>query len=155
MLSIIFFVWRSSLAADTSVSPALSHCRLRVWLTYDTYFLSPVVRLLNQWYLRWDVIHSTQAPTLYRSWCCDKSCGIQTPYFYVLTNSCRWVSTVTWEHLSRSAEQRVVNRESSSIRCFKRAFMTASRNRGTSGNCFCVLCSHQDQHHLKPPKPNF
>jgi len=60
-----------------------------------------------------------QASILCCSWCGDNSCGIQTPYFHVLPDSCRCVSTVIWEYPSRSAKHRVVNFGSSSISCFK------------------------------------
>ena len=97
-----------------------------MWLTHSTHFSSPVMRLWSHWYLRSDVINAIQISTLSWSWCGDNWCGIQTPYFHVLSNSLRCVSTAVWEYPSRSAKQPVASLGPSSISCFKTSTSTSS-----------------------------
>ena len=70
--------------------------------------------------------NSIQVSRLCCSWSGDNSCGIETPYLQVLPGWCRCVSTAMSEHRSYSAKNtdRVVNRGSSSISCFKRSIFT-------------------------------
>ena len=122
--NIIFLGWRSFLGVAILACSVPSHCRFHVWLTYNIHLSSPVIRLESHWWLWWDLINSIQASTLCWSWCGHKSCAIQTPYFHVLSNSCRCVSTVIWEHPRRFAKHGVVNLGSSSICSSKRSIST-------------------------------
>ena len=124
-LNIIFLRWRWFWGVAIFVCPVPSiNASSCGWHTVPT-FHRQQWECEGHWYVRCDVINAIQVSTLIVSWCGDNSCGIQTPYFHVLPNSLRCVSTVLGEHPTPSAKQHVVSVGSSSMSCYKTSTFTS------------------------------
>lgn len=109
---------RQCFGLGSSFCPYWSHCRLRLLLTWRTYFSSPVMRFLELMGMRsisnenFRISANWQQSLTYvfafLSWFGVRSCRSQTTSFETNWNCLKWYTTADWEHLTLLAAAQVV-----------------------------------------------